>query len=413
MTTGSLRAVIVAYNAGPLLDRAVESVEAAEWDGPRHVVVIDNASTDGSVERLDGRAGLTVIRNDDNRGFGANNQGLADLIGATSEPELPPADVVLLLNPDAAVGPGALTRLAAALDNERRVGAAAPHIVFDRSYVEVSVAGAAVEISGARADGVDVAAGGVPVNAAIRLPGPAGPIWQIEAGGAVRFPQGVSGVELTVDASGPAAINGIAVSGSDLIEVAGPRLTLVQNTGNEIDGLGVGSNRGFGDVDGSIDYPSSVPAWCGAAVLLSAEYVRAVGAFDERLFLYYEDMELARRGAEQGWLTEYVASARVVHRHSDATGQGSRLVEVLQQRNRLVTLARHGDAGTVAEAYARAALTPLSLAASALRDRGQARARLRLAGWRARSFGEALVRLPAARRDRRADQAGANAAFMA
>ena len=47
-----LRVVLVNWNGGPLLDRAIDSVLAAEWSGPIDVVVVDNASTDGSADRV-------------------------------------------------------------------------------------------------------------------------------------------------------------------------------------------------------------------------------------------------------------------------------------------------------------------------------------------------------------------------
>ena len=185
------------------------------------------------------------------------------------------------------------------------------------------------------------------------------------------------------------------------------RHVIVQNAGSEVGPLGVGRNRGFGDVDGSIEYPTRVPAWCGAAVMLDAAYLSDVGGFEPSFFLYYEDIDLARRGQARGWATTYVPEARVEHRHSVTTRQGSRLVEVRQHRNRLLTVARNDTLGATARAYGRAVLTPASLAISAARDRGEGRkARLRLARWRARAVVDAFAALPAARRARRSSRSG-------
>jgi len=84
--------VIVTYNSrtviGPCLDAAIPS--GAE------VVVVDNASTDGTPEEVR-RRGVRVIANSANRGFAAAvNQGMAAL----------EAPFVLLLNPDAEVAGG-------------------------------------------------------------------------------------------------------------------------------------------------------------------------------------------------------------------------------------------------------------------------------------------------------------------
>ena len=90
----SLDIVIVNWNTGLHLRGCLASIAAAERDGfaLERVVVVDNASTDGSADALevDGLP-LTVIRNRENRGFGvACNQGAR---GST-------ADYILFLNPD-------------------------------------------------------------------------------------------------------------------------------------------------------------------------------------------------------------------------------------------------------------------------------------------------------------------------
>jgi GT2 family glycosyltransferase len=103
--------VIVAHNSGPLLAEAVSS--AVEQAGAEHVWVMDAESTDGSVERLrTGKAGAHVLAVP-NRGFAAGtNRGI----------EQGDAPFVLLLNPDAALFPGALAALEATADSEPHAG---------------------------------------------------------------------------------------------------------------------------------------------------------------------------------------------------------------------------------------------------------------------------------------------------
>ena len=76
------------------------------------LIVVDNASTDGTVEELQRLAGsipsVKVILNDHNAGFGpGNNQGLAAATG----------EILVLLNNDTVVPRGWLTRLARHLDD--------------------------------------------------------------------------------------------------------------------------------------------------------------------------------------------------------------------------------------------------------------------------------------------------------
>ena len=92
--------VIVNHNTGDYLGRCVRSAAEAAGDARIEVVVVDNASHDGSARRaVEAMPNVRLIENPDNRGFAAAaNQG----IGATSAP------FVFLLNPDAEILAGTL-----------------------------------------------------------------------------------------------------------------------------------------------------------------------------------------------------------------------------------------------------------------------------------------------------------------
>ena len=95
--------VIVSWNGLDLTRRCLASVLEDPRAGDVEVVVVDNASTDGTVTWLDeieGRPRVRIIRNSDNRGFGAAcNQGLA--AAAERDP-----DLLVILNNDIVVTPG-------------------------------------------------------------------------------------------------------------------------------------------------------------------------------------------------------------------------------------------------------------------------------------------------------------------
>lgn len=59
--------------------------------------------------------------------------------------------------------------------------------------------------------------------------------------------------------------------------------------------------------------PSDVEALPGAFMILRMVAGREVGFFDDRLFLYAEDLDLCKRIREAGWRVLYVPSATVVH----------------------------------------------------------------------------------------------------
>ncbi|HXY91044.1 MAG TPA: hypothetical protein VEP49_01070, partial [Acidimicrobiia bacterium] len=87
--------------------------------------------------------------------------------------------------------------------------------------------------------------------------------------------------------------------------------------------------------------PEEIFAWCGGAVVLSARYLREVGIFDDRYFMYYEDTDLSWRGRLAGWRYLYVPSSVVRHEHAASSKEGSALFIHFVERNRFTTLARN------------------------------------------------------------------------
>lgn len=119
-------AVIVSYNVAPLLHECLASIaDASEAGGITvHVVVIDNASSDHSVEVARANRNTTVVANTRNVGFGvACNQGIAIARAIGSEH-------VLFLNPDARLAPDALAALRNALETSPRHAIAGPDLRF-------------------------------------------------------------------------------------------------------------------------------------------------------------------------------------------------------------------------------------------------------------------------------------------
>jgi len=110
-------AVVVNHNGGPLLAACVRSVLA---DGADEVVVVDNESTDGSIEDLEAEdLGAVVIRAGANRGYAAGaNQGL----------DRCSSDVVAVLNPDTVLEPGTGAAMVARFDDPA-IGAAGPRLL--------------------------------------------------------------------------------------------------------------------------------------------------------------------------------------------------------------------------------------------------------------------------------------------
>src|SRR3954447_1561432 len=167
--------------------------------------------------------------------------------------------------------------------------------------------------------------------------------------------------------------------------IAGTDPPRVNSVGVEVGADGAGRDIGYDELDGpQFAQPRAVPAFTGGAVLFRAEFLAATGGFDDSYFLYYEDVDLARRGADLGWTYRSVPASRVWHRVSASTTQLGDRARYLQERNRLRYAFRFGDRALVARAvwlsirrlrwsprttHVRALLAGLASAPQALLDR--------------------------------------------
>ena len=112
------------------------------------------------------------------------------------------------------------------------------------------------------------------------------------------------------------------------------------------------------------DAPYPVTAADGAAYLVDVDQVLDAGGFDDRYFMYWEDMDLSLRLAGRGGRVLVCPAARIVHKVSGTAGQDSPLQAYHSTRNRLLFLRAHAGAGRflAANAYQVAYATPLFLA---------------------------------------------------
>jgi N-acetylglucosaminyl-diphospho-decaprenol L-rhamnosyltransferase len=110
--------VLVTYQSARDLAMCLGSLERAAGRHPLEVVVVDNASTDASVEIARGY-GAKVIENHTNQGLSrAINAGVA----STGAPWL------LVANPDTWLSPGSLRRMLATATSDPQIGCVGPHL---------------------------------------------------------------------------------------------------------------------------------------------------------------------------------------------------------------------------------------------------------------------------------------------
>ncbi len=231
--------VVPNWNGAGFIDAAIAALRA-QTEPPGRIIVVDNASTDGSCQALrqrrysgDHALAFDVVRLDRNRGFGA-----AANVGAA----LATSPLVAILNSDARPEPRWLEALLAVV----------------------------------RDAGDEVWA------------------W-----------------------------------GSVLVDGHGR----VESAGDTISAAGVTSKRGRGLVPADLALePFLVLAPAGAAPLMRRDRLWQLGGYDERFFLYCEDLDLSLRAAWAGWSAVTVPAA-VVHHDLGRSGRGRMLVPFLIARN--------------------------------------------------------------------------------
>jgi N-acetylglucosaminyl-diphospho-decaprenol L-rhamnosyltransferase len=220
-------AVVINYLGGPLLTDCVRSVRADTSAGPVELVVVDNGSTDGSIDALRAEfPDVRVVRAPGNVGYArAANLGIA----ATHAP------VVAVLNVDLTLEPGTAEALVSRLEHEPALAALGPRVQ--------------------NLDGSDY-------PSARKVP--------------------------TI----PVAI------GHGLLGMWRPRNRFT---------------RAYRELDADPARPRSVDWVSGTAMWLRRDALDAVGGWDERYFMYVEDLDLCWRLRRAGWDVAYDPAGRVVH----------------------------------------------------------------------------------------------------
>ncbi len=215
--------IVVSHNGRRHLQRCLQELARRE-DSHGEVIVVDNASTDGSAELVrDEYPGMRLEALAENVGFGAaNNRGAA----------LARGEHLLLLNSDAWLADGTAALLHSALDADPRLALAAPELRYPDGRPQFA--------------------------------------WAPETG------------------------------------VLGEAIQKLRNRFE--------ARPWAHRPPPAMLRPLLGPAWFSAAcLLLRKSAFSGVGGFDERMFLYFEDVDLCRRLRHAGWRLRPVAGAVAYH----------------------------------------------------------------------------------------------------
>jgi GT2 family glycosyltransferase len=393
--------VVLNWNGAHLLGDCLDGLAAQDLpEGRAAVWVVDNASTDGSLELLAERyPWVRVLANPTNDGFaGGNNLALREIA----------TPFVALLNNDARAEPDWLRRLLEPFEEPgaERLGAVSGKIVFLPRFLAVELATPGFEpgtldtrelgvrIYRVTVDGTDVTERVLWDRVAygpegegpgrFRWTRPAGMLLvPVDPGPGTDPERPIHlGLRVAAETSKPLELTWSGGSGGgkaepepvDLeVEVpAGvPLVDVLNNAGSMVFRDGYGADRAYQELDrGQYERPEEVFAFCGGSVCFRTEALRQAGVFDDDFFLYYEDTDLSWRLRALGWRIRYQPAAVARHIHSASSVEWSPLFVFHTDRNRLLMLTKNARAGLAAREVLRYPLTTASLA---LREVARAR----------------------------------------
>lgn len=139
-STVDLAVIVVNWNTADLLDDCLQSVvDHAASANRTEIIVVDNASIDGSREHLaTAWPTVRVIANDENVGFcRANNQAIRETN----------ANYLLLLNTDARLTPGCADAMLRHLDEDPRCAVVGPRLVYGDGSFQRWTAGRSLSVT--------------------------------------------------------------------------------------------------------------------------------------------------------------------------------------------------------------------------------------------------------------------------
>ncbi|MEE9555104.1 MAG: glycosyltransferase family 2 protein [candidate division Zixibacteria bacterium] len=216
--------ILVSYNCLESLERSLASLKSQQ--GIEHeIIIVDNGSSDGSVEYLRG-TGIKTIFSDRNLGYGqAINLGAEEASGK----------YLFVLNPDTEFSSSVLADLYRFAENSECLGMISPLILHPDGGIQVT---------------------------SRKLPG---------------------------------------------------RVDFFLGRGSPIYKLGIADESAAGYIRPKDDKPLEVPSVSATALFINRDLFDEIGGFDERFFLYLEDIDICKRISERDLKIVLLPSVSVIH----------------------------------------------------------------------------------------------------
>lgn len=366
--------VVVNFNGRVFLDALLEALARQSYPHVE-VVVVDNASIDGSADYLRRHwREIRLIESPENLGFcGGSNLGIRAARGR----------YIALINNDTVPEHSWLAALVAELESSREIGAVGSKILFLEPFLPITLstetfnASAVGNSPDTRDLGVlfDETSGCDSSDYALRLfqRGFYGPEVMGErkvrwsgSEGTILVPVGTrkTGTRLRLILSGgdcrgrtcTAKIRDRVLGTFTLerafeehvFEVGGETIAtnavdVINNAGSYLSPSGEAGDRGIYAPDqGQFDEAEDVEALCGCAALFRREALNAVGIFDPDFFMYFEDTDLSWRLRNGGYRLRYQPRSVVRHVHAATSKEWSSFFTFHVARNRILMIAKNG-----------------------------------------------------------------------
>lgn len=118
--------------------------------------------------------------------------------------------------------------------------------------------------------------------------------------------------------------------------------------GGRIDWRNVlGVHIGVDEVDkGKFDEGKEIEFATGACMLIKREVIEKIGLFDEKYFLYLEDMDFCVRAKRSGFKIYFEPKSTIWHKNAGTTRSGSDLQDYYFTRNRMLFAFKFAKLGT-------------------------------------------------------------------
>ncbi|KAI4449490.1 hypothetical protein C823_004019 [Eubacterium plexicaudatum ASF492] len=340
--------IIINYNGRRFIDPLFQSLRNMRADGIRHeIIVVNNGDEDHSISYLKENYGdmkhLKIVETGGNLGYaGGNNAGVRHAKGK----------YVVFLNNDTAVDPDWLLNLYDFMQEHPACGMVNAKLLFFYDFVSIrfTTTDKIFLSKKFRINGKDYLAESKFCknllyeserlvcfgHSEIAIPLLDGcQDTTIEC-----FCQDTAGTENTITCCGKNAVpihNKSVAIRLRSSEIRRNQYSLVQNAGNALNSHYDGYDLGFGEKDSEkFDQACEITGGCGASIMMLKEDFERCGGFDEKFFMYYEDMDLSFRLKKLGKTIMFCPKAVVRHFHTGSSGEWSPFFCYQVSRNKLL-----------------------------------------------------------------------------